>query len=80
MDWYLVWLEVLILACTFIHTQFLCVRALKALAKLSATFKHLSLIDNMISIQNHTSLPIFLKKNNEAALFYIEKLYLLCYI
>ena len=54
------------MACTFIHTQFLRVWALKALARLSAQFKHLRLIVSMLSIQNHMSWSIFL---NKAALF-----------
>ena len=69
MDWYLVWLEVLILVCTFIHTQFLRAQALKALARLSATFKHLRLIDNMISIQNHMSLPCLKKEIRSPVLY-----------
>ena len=67
--------EVLILACTFIYTHFSHMKTVKALFTLSASTaasKHLCLIDNAISTKFLMSWPFF----NNAAMFYIETLYL----
>ena len=79
MDWYLVGLEVFILACIFIHTHFSRLWAVKALVTLSASAyasKHWRLIGNSKKTRSTKILmswPIFL---NYAAMLYIEKLYL----
>ena len=69
MDMNLVWLEVLMLAYTFIYTHSLCVcvcvwavNALTRLPACAATSKHWRLIDYTISTNNLISWPIFTKK------------------
>ena len=79
MDWYLVGLEVFILACIFIHTHFSRLWAVKALVTLSASAyasKHWRLIGNSKNkkYQNSHELAYFFF--NYAAMLYIEKLYL----
>ena len=74
MDWYLVGLEVFILACIFIHTHFLRLWAMKALVTLSASAhasKHWRLIGNSKNkkYQNSHELAYFFL--NYAAMFYI---------
>ena len=66
MDWYLVGLEVFILACIFIHTHFSRLWAVKALVTLSASAyasKHWRLIGNSKNkkYQILMSWPIFFK-------------------
>ena len=74
MDWYLVGLEVFILACIFIHTHFSGLWAMKALVTLSASAhasKHWRLIGNSKNkkYQNIHELAYFFL--NYAAMFYI---------
>ena len=54
--------EVFILACTFIHTYFMRVRAVKALVRLLHAQMRLSicpLFDNTMSIENQMRRPVF---------------------
>ena len=68
MYWYLVRLEVFILASAFIYTHFLHVWTVKALVRLSAcaaAYWHLAFIDDMVNIQNHMSWPNYKKKQQK---------------